>query len=113
MAFDILQGMGLTQQFDFILNTDRTYDWDTGDVGETDTTISFQGVLEEINIEQETGTDASDMLENPRVKAIIDKTELNGVDYSRFDSFITDAISYSIVEFVDNQYSLEITGVQE
>ena len=108
-AFQILEGLGLNKTITFTAAQSRDYDMETGVVTETDSSQTFQGVIEEINVNPE----SEGVISNPKARAIIDITELGGIDFGQFDSFSFDDLSFKITDYVNNFYSVEMTGVQE
>ena len=105
LAFNILSGMDITQTITFTVAADRVYDFASGEVSETETSYSFKGVVEQIADSAESGT----VLEDPKVKIIINKSDLD-VDYTLLDKFEISGKTFRVTDYVDNFYSVEITG---
>jgi len=105
-AFDLLGT--LKQSITFSVASNRDYDFDTGEVSESTTSITLDGVVEYITIEG--GGASSNVLGSLQAKFILNKADFLE-NYNQFDSFTTDGKTYKILEFKDNGYSLEGTGV--
>ena len=104
-AFSALKGLGITQVITFTLASNRSYGLATGEVTETEQTVTLDGVIDEILKDG-----GGNVLEVPVANIIIDKASLNGIDYSRFDSCTTNGTTYNIIDWTDSQYHLEMKG---
>ena len=98
----------IKQTIVFSNTTSRDYDFATGDVSESNTSATLDGVVEFVTVNED--NDVNSILDGLQVKFIVNKAELPG-GYSQFDSFTTDGKTYKITQFVDNGYSVEGTGV--
>jgi len=105
-AFDLLGD--LKQTIVFSTTTNRDYNFATGEVSESSTDITLEGVIESITINEDRSS--SNIIEELSVKFIVNKADL-GDSYNQFDSFTADGRTYKILEFTDNGYSVEGIGV--
>jgi len=105
-AFDLLGDLKQTIVFNIASN--RGYDFSTGEVSESNASISLEGVVEYTAINED--DDSSGILNGLRAKFILDRADLQA-DYNQFDSFTTDGKTYKILSVEDNGYSLEGIGV--
>ena len=98
----------LKQTIVFNTADSREYDFSTGDVAELSTSTSLEGVIEFIAVNESNGVNS--ILDGLKAKFIVNKADLpNG--YSQYDSFTVDGTTYKILDFQDNGYSIEGTGV--
>jgi len=97
----------LKQTIVFNNTSSRSYDFATGDVSESKSSLSVEGVVEYITVNED-----SSILDNLKVRFIVNKVDLPG-GYTQFDDFTTDGKTYKIVNYVDNGYTVEGTGVGE
>lgn len=105
-AFDLLGD--LKQPIVFNVAGGRDYDFSTGAVSESNTSVTLEGIVEYTTVNED--DNSSNILNGLRAKFILNRADLQE-DYNQFDSFTTDGKTYKIVKFEDNGYSLEGTGV--
>ena len=98
----------IKQPIDFDISNGRSYDFSNGAVTETSFTVSLEGVIEDISTNE--GKASSNILEGVSARFIINREDLPDV-YNKFDTFTTNGVTYKIIEFKDNGYSVEGTGV--
>lgn len=107
-AFAILGD--LKQEITFSFAGSRNYDFDTGDVSESSTSLTVEGVIDSLEVNE--NKDSSGILDGIKASFIVNRKDLPE-DYNQFDSFTTDSRTYKILSFKDNGYSVEGTGVGE
>ena len=94
----------------FNIASDRGYDFSTGEVSETASSITTEGVIEFVTVNED--NDVNSIFDSLRVKFIVNKADFSA-DLSQFDSFTTDGKVYRISNFEDNGFSVEGFGVGE
>ena len=98
----------LKQQIVFSLASSRNYDFTTGEVLESNTSVTLDGVIEFVTVNEDNGVNS--ILDGLQVKFIVNRVDLPA-NYAQYDSFTTNGKTYKIVNFNDNGYSVEGTGV--
>ena len=102
-AFSTLKNGNLTTQLQLTVTGVQGYDFSTGVVSSTPSTVTIDGIL----LDEDASGD--DVLDASKRKFVINVADLpSDIPFNRYESFVTTAgQEYKIVSFVNNGYTVE------